>query len=190
MIRSISAPVQWTGWGRSPYAVGTPRLIAAKLSRRWWSGACLLGLADLLGDSVCFRLVQETTLPVIHLCSQKGLVVHDQHLLGVVAVTWLDTKARAEVAPGTSEDQVEARCGYLRRELSAHLRFPPEALPGEDRGLRRERAAAKAPHWERASRITSCHCGFTSLRGERQDAGPPSQLSLASPPPADPRQIS
>jgi hypothetical protein len=37
--------------------------------------ACALGLADRLGDSVCLRLIQETTLPLVHLYPENGLVV-------------------------------------------------------------------------------------------------------------------
>src|SRR5262245_47102707 len=77
-------------------------------------GLRLLSLASLLRGPVCVRLVQETTLPVVRLNSHDGLVVHDQHLLVVVAVARLDIKARAEVAHAASEDQVEARRGYLR----------------------------------------------------------------------------
>src|SRR5262245_21673088 len=90
----------------------SPLLVTTDVVER----ACsrLLGLAGLLCDPVRLRLVLETTLPVVDLCPHDCLVVHDQHLLAVVAVGRHDNKIRAEVAQDTSEDQVEARCRPLR----------------------------------------------------------------------------
>src|SRR5262245_6216872 len=77
----IQFPAGWLGqfrglsWGSLVHSVAPPG--SGMALPPVVIGLRLLSLASLLRGPVCVRLVQETTLPVVRLNSQDGLVVHD-----------------------------------------------------------------------------------------------------------------